>query len=42
MDAASVQVCYDYAVKRSLPMPDDLRLRLERLEGRGLARERAG
>lgn len=36
--ATSVQVCYDYGTKRSLPVPDDLRRGLERFEGRSLAR----
>ncbi|TMQ48471.1 MAG: acyl-CoA thioesterase [Candidatus Eisenbacteria bacterium] len=34
----SGQVCYDYAAKRSLPMPAELRAKLERYEGRSLAR----
>ena len=38
-EATSVQVCYDYDAKRSLPMPDELRRGLERFEGRPLARE---
>lgn len=36
--ATSVMVCYDYAAKASVPMPDDLRRKLETLEGRPLAR----
>jgi acyl-CoA thioester hydrolase len=38
VEATTVQVCYDYAAKRSIPMPADLRARLERLEGRSLTR----
>ena len=38
VEATSVQVCYDYAAKRSLPMPAELRAKLERYEGRSLAR----
>ena len=38
VDATSVQVCYDYAAKRSRPMPDPLRRALESLEGRPLTR----
>jgi len=39
VEASTVQVCYDYTAKRSLPVPDDLRTRLEAFEGRSLARE---
>jgi len=39
VDATSVQVCYDYARKRSIPVPDDLRRQLEAFEGRALTRE---
>lgn len=38
-EAHSVQVFYDYAKKRSMPCPDELRARLEAFEGRVLARE---
>jgi acyl-CoA thioester hydrolase len=38
VEAATVQVCYDYEAKRSIPMPADLRSRLEAFEGRKLAR----
>lgn len=38
VEATTVQVCYDYEVKRSIPMPDELRRRLEAFEGRTLAR----
>ena len=38
-EASSVQVCYDYAAKTSVPMPVELRRRLETFEGRSLARE---
>ena len=36
VQATSVQVCYDYAAKRSLPMTDELRRKLDALEGRHL------
>ena len=36
VEARSVQVCYDYAARRSIAMPDELRARLEALEGRPL------
>jgi acyl-CoA thioester hydrolase len=36
VEASSVQVCYDYAAKRSIPMPAELRARFEALEGRPL------
>jgi acyl-CoA thioester hydrolase len=39
IEASTVQVCYDYAAKRSFPVPEDLRTRLEAFEGRSLARE---
>ena len=38
VEAKTVQVCYDYAAKRSVPIPDELRSALERFEGRSLAR----
>jgi acyl-CoA thioester hydrolase len=38
VDAETVQVCYDYAEKRSIPMPAELRERLEAFEGRRLER----
>jgi len=38
IEATTVQVCYDYDAKRSIPMPADLRAALERLEGRSLTR----
>ena len=38
VEATSVQVCYDYAAKRSMHVPDELRRRLEHYEGRSLAR----
>jgi acyl-CoA thioester hydrolase len=37
--ARSVQVCYDYASKTSIPCPDDLRRQLTAFEGRPLTRE---
>jgi acyl-CoA thioester hydrolase len=36
VDATSVQVCYDYGKKLSIPMPEDVRAKLEALEGRRL------
>lgn len=39
VEAMSVQVCYDYKAKRSIPMPLGLRRRLETFEGRKLDRE---
>lgn len=36
--ARSVQVCYDYAAKRSIPVPESLRRELEAFEGRSLTR----
>ena len=41
VEATSVQVCYDYEAKRSIPVPDHLREKLERYEGRDLARAAA-
>jgi acyl-CoA thioester hydrolase len=38
VEATTVQVCYDYQVKRSLPMPFELRRQLEAFEGRTLAK----
>ncbi len=38
-EATSVQVCYDYRAGRSVPVPEDLRRRLEACEGRSLDRE---
>lgn len=38
VEATSVQVCYDYELKRSIPMPDELRRTLEAFEGRPLDR----
>jgi acyl-CoA thioester hydrolase len=40
VEATSVQVCYDYQAKRSMPVPDELRRLLERCEGRSLERPR--
>jgi len=39
VEASTVQVCYDYAARRTLLMPDDLRRSLEAFEGRSLARK---
>ena len=36
VEASTVQVCYDYAAKRTIPMPDDLRRSLEAFEGHPL------
>lgn len=38
VEAMSVQVCYDYERKESIPVPAELRAALETFEGRGLAR----
>ena len=38
VEARTVQVCYDYAAKRSLRVPVELRAALEKFEGRPLAR----
>jgi acyl-CoA thioester hydrolase len=38
VEATTVQVCYDYATKISMPMPEELRRKLEALEGRVLTR----
>ena len=38
VEASSVQVCYDYGTKTSVPVPLELRRRLETFEGRDLAR----
>ncbi len=38
VEARSVQVCYDYDAKRSIPVPDDLRRALEAFEGGPLER----
>jgi acyl-CoA thioester hydrolase len=38
VEARTVQVCYDYAEKRSIPIPAELRRALEALEGRDLTR----
>ncbi|MGH7731744.1 MAG: acyl-CoA thioesterase [Candidatus Eiseniibacteriota bacterium] len=35
-EASTVQVCYDYAAKKTIPMPDGLRRALETFEGRAL------
>ena len=38
VEAATVQVCYDYDAKRTLAVPADLRAAIERFEGRELTR----
>ncbi len=38
VEATSVQVCYDYTAKHSIPVPEDLRRKLEAFEGRSLER----
>jgi acyl-CoA thioester hydrolase len=37
VEAKSVQVCYDYDRKVTIPVPDDLRRAMENLEGRPLS-----
>lgn len=37
-EATSIQVCYDYGARRSIPIPDALRRALETFEGRPLPR----
>jgi acyl-CoA thioester hydrolase len=39
VEATTVQVCYDYDRKQSIPMPPDLKRALEAFEGRTLARK---
>ncbi|HKQ57784.1 MAG TPA: thioesterase family protein [Candidatus Eisenbacteria bacterium] len=34
VEANTVQVCYDYGAKKTIPMPDELRRSLEAFEGR--------
>jgi len=38
VEATSIQVCYDYTRKQSIPVPDDLRRSLEAFEGHSLER----
>ena len=38
VEASSVQVCYDYGTKRSMPVPDELRRQLEAFEGRSFTK----
>ena len=38
VEAVTVQVCYDYDVKRSVPMPAELRRQIEAFEGRALSK----
>ena len=38
VEASSVQVCYDYDAKQSIPVPLELRRRLETFEGHDLKR----
>ncbi len=38
VDAETIQVCYDYEAKTSIPMPPDLKRDVEALEGRTLDR----
>jgi acyl-CoA thioester hydrolase len=42
VEATTVQVCYDYEAKRSLPMPAELRRQLEAFEGRALTKGATG
>lgn len=39
VEATTVQVCYDYAIKKTMVMPDELRRRFETFEGRPLDRK---
>lgn len=39
VEAETIQVCYDYARKQSIPMPDELRSKLETFEGWNLTRK---
>ena len=41
VEATTVQVCYDYDAKRSIPMPVELRRLIEAFEGRTLSRTAA-
>ena len=41
VEAVTVQVCYDYAAKRSIPMPVELRRQIETFEGRTLSKSAA-
>ena len=41
VEATTVQVCYDYEAKQSIPVPDDLRHAIETLEGRKLTEVRS-
>ena len=41
VEATSIQVCYDYERKQSIPMPEELKRVLEAFEGRSLARDAA-
>ena len=41
VESSTVQVCYDYDRKQSIPMPGDLKRALETFEGRELARKPA-
>ena len=38
VEAVTVQVCYDYDAKRSVPMPAELRRQIEAFEGRALSK----
>ena len=39
LEASSVQVCYDYATKQSIAMPESLRRALEAFEGKSFSKE---
>jgi len=39
VEATTVQVCYDYDLKQTLPMPIELRRQIEAFEGRNLDRK---
>jgi acyl-CoA thioester hydrolase len=40
-EGRTVQVCYDYAVKDTIPMPPDLRRKIEAIEGHTFAEARS-
>ena len=42
VEATTVQVCYDYTAKQTIPMPDDLRRSVEAFEGRTLEAKPGG
>ena len=38
-EASTVQVCYDYGAKKTMPMPEELRRAFESFEGRAVPRK---